>query len=158
MNFEKNPEQLELLEKTFHSVEVPKGMNYQLPPNSFAMLKGEFMDYQVRKELVTRFWIDKAFSNPQGTVQGGIIAACFDDTFGPLGVVTSKKPILTVDIHIQYIRPIPLEETFYIITKVVSVSKSTIYMQAEAFNQKGKLLAQASSNQIIIHKICNHFD
>lgn len=151
MNFEKNPEQLELLEKAFHSVEVPEGMNYQLPPNSSKTLRSEFLSYQTRKELVTSFWLDQSFSNPQGTVQGGIIAACFDDTFGPLGVVTARNPILTIDLNLQFIRPIPLEETFYIVTKVISVSKSTIYMQAEAFSLKGKLMAQASSNQIIVH-------
>lgn len=148
--FEKNEAQLLELDKALHAVEVPEGMAYQLPPNSFAMLKGEFLNYENRKKLITKFWIDKAYSNPQGTVQGGIIAACFDDTFGPLGVVSSRNPILTIDMNVQYVRPVPLEETFYIVTKIVSISKSTVFMQSEAFNQKGKLLAQASSNQLIL--------
>ena len=148
--FEKNEAQLQELEKELHAIEVPNGMTYQLPPNSFGMLKGEFLAYKKRQELTTQFWIDKAYSNPQGTVQGGIVAACFDDTFGPLGVVTSRGAILTIDMQVQYIRPVPLEETFYIVTKVIFLSRSTIYMQAEAFNQKGKSLAQASSNQLIL--------
>lgn len=147
--FEENKTNIELFEKTLHSVAIPQGFAYQLPPNSFKELKGQFLDYKLRSELLTQFWIDKKFSNPQGTVQGGIIAACFDDTFGPLGVSTSKFPILTIDMNIQYIRPIPLEEYFYIKTKVTSYSKTTIFMQAEAFNQRGKLLAQATSNQLI---------
>lgn len=148
--FEKNEQQLSDLDQDLHAAKIPEGMPYQLPPNSFGMLKGEFLNYQKRKELVTRFWIDKAYSNPQGTVQGGMVAACFDDTFGPLGVATSHCAILTIDMKLQYIRPVPLEETFYIVTKVISVSRSTIYMQAEAFSQKGKLLAHASSNQLIV--------
>ena len=148
--FEKNENQLKDFERDLHTIKVPEGMQYQLPPNSLAMLKGEFLSYQKRQELVTQFWIDKAYSNPQGTVQGGMVAACFDDTFGPLGVVTSRSAVLTIDLNIQYIRPVPLEETFYIVTKVTSVSRSTIYLQAEAFNQKGKLLAQATTNQLIL--------
>jgi uncharacterized protein (TIGR00369 family) len=146
----KNIENLDLLEQAFNAVEVPEGMAYQLPPNSFGMLKGEFIDYVSRQELVTSFNVSKSYSNPQGTVQGGIIAACFDDTFGPLGVVTSRKPILTIDMNVQYIRPVPLDEEFYIVTKVVSFSKATLFMTAEAFNKKGKLMAKASSNQLIL--------
>jgi acyl-coenzyme A thioesterase PaaI-like protein len=150
MNFEKHPENVRLLEEAFRSVQVPEGMSYQLPPNSSKTLRSEFLDYQTRKQLLTSFYIDRMFCNPQGTVQGGIIGACFDDTFGPLGVATARGPILTIDLHLQFIRPIPVEETFYILTRVISVSKTTIYMQADAYNQKGKLLAQASSNQLMV--------
>lgn len=147
---EKIKKHLEQLQYDLSSLQLPEGMSYQLPPNSFAELNGEFLDYQRRKQLVTRFCIDNKFSNPQGTVQGGIITACFDDTFGPLGVVTAKRPILTIDLNTQYIRPIPLEENFYIVTTIISVGKSTIYCEAEAFNKKQKLLARASTNQLII--------
>ncbi|MBN2807228.1 MAG: PaaI family thioesterase [Prolixibacteraceae bacterium] len=150
MNFEKHVENVKLLEEAYREVQVPEGMNYQLPPNSSKTLRSEFLDYQARKQLLTSFFIDRMFANPQGTVQGGIIGACFDDTFGPLGVATARGPILSIDLHIQFIRPIPVEQTFYILTRVISVSKTTIYMQADAYNQKGKLLAQSSSNQLIV--------
>lgn len=146
----KDTDNLELLDKALHSVQIPDGFAYQLPPNSFAELNGEFLNYTPKKELTTKFRIDKKFSNPQGTVQGGIICACFDDTFGPLGVVTAQRPILTIDLNTQYIRPVPLEEDFYIFTKIISVAKTTIYIEAEAHNQKGKLLAKATTNQMII--------
>lgn len=150
MILEKNIQNLTNLEKDLHTLQVPDGMQYQIPPNSFSELKGEFIDYVRRKELVTQFWVDKKFSNPQGTVQGGIITACFDDTFGPLGVVSAQRPILTIDINTQFIRPIQLEETFYIITKIISIGFTTIYSEAEAYNSKNKLLAKASTNQLIL--------
>lgn len=147
---DKNEIELAELDKAFREVKAPEGMPYQLPPNSFKTLKGEFLGYKSRQQLYTRFWIDKAFSNPQGIVQGGIVAGCFDDTFGPLGVVTSRSAILTIDMQIQYIRQVPLEEWFYIVTNVVSLGHSTIFLRAEAYNQKDKLLAQATSNQLIL--------
>lgn len=149
MNFNKNQANVDLLEKEMSEVQIPEGFTYQLPPNSFFVLKGEFLDYQKRSELTTRFWVDKSLSNPQGSVQGGIIAACFDDTFGPLGVLTCRKPILTVDMNIQYIRAVPLKEELFVVTKVVSQSRNMLFMRAEMFNQKGKLLAQASTNQLV---------
>lgn len=150
MIFEKNEVNVRLLEEAYRTVQVPEGMAYQLPPNSSKTLCSEFLDYEPRKKLLTSFYIHRMFANPQGTVQGGIISACFDDTFGPLGVATARGPILSIDLHVQFIRPIPVEEKFYITTTVISLSKTTIYMQAEAYNQKGKLLAHASSNQLIL--------
>ena len=150
MRFLKNTENLKKLDEAFRTIQLPDGMNYQLPPNSFKMLNGEFLDYQPKTELLTQFRIAREFSNPQGTVQGGIIAAAFDDTFGPIGVATSQKPILTIDMNLQFVRPVPLEEHFYIVTRIVSVSRTTLFIRADGYSHKGKLLAQASSNQIII--------
>lgn len=148
--FEKNEIQLQHLEQDLQQVVVPEGMQYDLPPKSFETLKGEFLGYKKRKELVTKFWIDKTFSNPQGTVQGGIVAACFDGTFGPLGIASTHNAILTIDMNVQYIRPVPIEESIFIVTKVIYISRSTIFLQADAFNSNNKLLAQASSNQLIV--------
>jgi len=150
MNFEENQENLQLLNHALTEVILPDGMIYQIPPNSFYILNGTYLNYKNRSELLTSFLISKEFSNPQGTVQGGIIAACFDETFGPLGVVTTRGPILTVDMNVQYVRPIQLEEKFFIKTQVISVARTTIYMQADAFNKCGKLLAKASTNQLIV--------
>ncbi len=141
---------IELLNSRLRSITLPEGLGYQLPPKSSGTLNCVHIDYTDRLELINQYFIDDAFANPQGTVQGGIITACFDDTFGPLGVVTARNPILTIDMNVQFIRPIALNEKFYIKANVVSVSKSTIFMQAEATSTQGKLLAKASTYQIII--------
>jgi len=148
--FKKNYENIELFNKALIDIRIPNGMEYQLPPNSTAMLNCEHLNYKDRCELVNRYFIGNEFSNPQGTVQGGVIAACFDDTFGPLGVVTARNPIVTIDMNIQYIRAISVDEDFFIQANIVSVAKSTIFIEAKAFNCKGKLLAKASTNQLIL--------
>jgi uncharacterized protein (TIGR00369 family) len=145
-----NHRNVELLNSRLSSLTIPEGMGYQLPPNSSGTFNCVHIDYADRLELINQYVIDNAFANPQGTVQGGVIAACFDDTFGPLGVATARKPIVTIDLNVQYIRPITLNENFYIKANVVSVAKSTIFMQAEAIGAKGKILAKASTNQLII--------
>lgn len=145
-----NHKNVELLISKLKSITIPEGMGYQLPPNSSGTFNCVHIDYADRLELINQYVIDNAFANPQGTVQGGVIAACFDDTFGPLGVATARNPIVTIDLNVQYIRPIALDEKFYIKANVISVSKSTIFMQAEATSTKGKVLAKASTNQLII--------
>ncbi len=148
--FEINHEQLNALQRAMEMVEIPLGYHYQLPPPSFASLNGQFMGYIDRKELFTKFIINKTFSNPQGTSQGGIIAACFDDTFGPLGMITSRHPVMSIDMNIQYIRAVPLETEIFIHTRVISHSPTTLFLRADAFNVRKKLLAQASSNLFVV--------
>lgn len=148
--FERNQDHLNILAEDSKVIKIPAGFAYQLPPNSFGMLHGEFWDYSKRQRLLTKFHIAKCFSNPQGTVQGGILTACFDDTFGPLGISAARKPIVTIDINVQFIRPVPLEKDFFIETKVISMGRTTIYMEASAYNEKGKLLAKSTTNQLIL--------
>ncbi len=150
--FEKNIEALEQLQIEVDDLKFPPEMNYQMPSPSFAELHGEFLDYKRGKELVVSFFTDRKYSNPQGTFQGGMISACFDDTFGPLAVFASKKPVVTIDMNIQYVRPVVLEDTFYIRAYVVSNNKTLMFLRAEAFNKKNKLLAQASTNILIYKK------
>ncbi len=148
--FESNIENLKLLEKAMEIVVIPDGFSYQLPPPSFAQLNGEFLNYIERTELFTKFKVNKIFSNPQGTTQGGIVAACFDDTFGPLGMVTARHPVMSIDMNVQYVRAVPLEQEIYIHTKVISRSPTTLFLRADAFNLRNKLLAQASTNLFVV--------
>jgi acyl-coenzyme A thioesterase PaaI-like protein len=145
-----NIENVAKLNEALQAVKLPEGMPYQLPPPSFATLGGEFINYEPARKLITGFRVPRHFSNPQGTVQGGIIAACFDDTFGPLGVATCKKPIVSIDMNVQYLRPVPLDEPFYIETEVTGHSRTTLFLSAKAFNLKNKLMAQATTNQLIV--------
>lgn len=148
--FEKNLGALEIFKKDLTNVVLPKGSNYKIPSPSLKIFNGEFIDYVSRKEIVVSFCADSVYSNPQGTLQGGLITACFDDAFGPLGMVGSRHPILTIDINVQFVRAIKLEEKFFIKAKVVSLAHTTMYMEAEAFSVRGKLLAKASSNILIV--------
>ena len=148
--FEINQERLNDLQNAMKLVELHKDYQYQLPPLSFQELNGCFLNYIDRKELFTKFKINKKYSNPQGTSQGGIIAACFDDTFGPLAMVTSRRPVMSIDMNIQYIRAVPLESELFIHTRVISRSPTTLFLRADAYNVRQKLLAQASSNLFVV--------
>ncbi len=150
--FEKNKEALILLNNDLKSINIPAGTDYKIPPPTFDELGGNFIDYKKGSELFVSFYAKKKYSNPQGTFQGGMIAACFDDTFGPLAILASKKPVVSIDMNIQYIRSVLLEETFYIKANVVSINRTMLFLRAEAFNSRMKLLAQASSNLLIYNK------
>lgn len=148
--FEKNLEALEIFKKDLGNIVLPEGVKYKIPAPSLKIFNGEFIDYVSREEIVISFCADSIYSNPQGTLQGGFITACFDDAFGPLGMVGSRHPMVTIDINIQFVRAIKLEEKFFIKARVVSLAHTTMYMEAEALSIRGKLLAKASSNILIV--------
>ncbi len=150
--FEKHIDNLDILRSDMNKVTIPDGFTYQLPPATFAELGGEFLNYTKGKELFVSFFTHKKYSNPQGTFQGGMIAACFDDAFGPLGIVASKNPVVSIDMNIQYVRAVKLSSTIYIKATVVSMSRTLLFLRADMYNEKMKLLAQASSNLNILRK------
>jgi uncharacterized protein (TIGR00369 family) len=53
-----------------------------VPPPTFELLRAELLDAG-RGRARVRFWPSEALTNPAGLVQGGILAACLDDTMGP---------------------------------------------------------------------------
>lgn len=122
----------------------------QLPPNCFSSMWAEFIEYESRTMLKVAIPVLENSLNPMKIMQGGFIAAAFDNTFGPLSYVAARNPCVTLDLHTNYIRSVSAGETLTVIARVVSRSGRTLHMSAEAHNGKGKLIATASTNMIMV--------
>lgn len=150
---EKNLESLELLDKEMSSLVIPEGVpKPKLPPPSFDWMKAEFWSYISRKEITIRFPVFDEETNPMGNMQGGVIAAAFDNTFGPLSYLCAKGLSVTLDMTQQYIRGIRPGDFLYVTAKLVTISPYSMYMTAEAINQKGKPVASSSTNCLILKR------
>ncbi|MCC5813266.1 MAG: PaaI family thioesterase [Leptospira sp.] len=121
-----------------------------LPPPSFVTMNAVMEEYEKNKRLIVSFPVDMSQTNPVGVMQGGFIAAAFDNTFGPLSYMVAKRPMTTIDMSIQYIRGVEVNQTVLVEAKIVAKGFSTLHMTAEMRNQKGKILATASTNLLII--------
>lgn len=121
-----------------------------LPPPSFVTMNAEMEEYEKNKRLIVSFPVEKSQTNPVGVMQGGFIAAAFDNTFGPLSYMVAKKPMTTIDMNIQYIRGVEVNQTVLVEATIVAKGFSTLHMTAEMRNLKGKILATASTNLLII--------
>jgi uncharacterized protein (TIGR00369 family) len=102
---------------------------------------------QVQGEIEVAFTPDKRMLNPHGTVQGGFVAAMLDETMGPALFAVHGKLASTVDMNVSYVRPI---QPGRIIGKgrVINCGKSIAFLEAELFDESGKLLARATSTAI----------
>ena len=91
------------------------------------------------------FTADKRFGNPQGFVQGGIIAAMLDDTHGPalFAHVEAKVFPVTIDCNISFIK-VGRFGNFVGKGRLISMGKTIAFTEAELFDEAGDLIARGT--------------
>jgi uncharacterized protein (TIGR00369 family) len=91
------------------------------------------------------FSADERFGNPQGYVQGGIIAAMLDDTHGPalFAHVEGRIFPVTIDFSISFIKAARFG-SFVGKGRLVSMGKTIAFTEAELFDEQGDLIARGT--------------
>ncbi|MDF3822109.1 PaaI family thioesterase, partial [Leptospira sp. 96542] len=120
------------------------GRKITVPPPIFTAMKAEILGYIKNKSITVSFPVSEDQTNPMGMMQGGVIAAAFDNAFGPLSYLVAKKPTTTIDMNIQYIRGVAVGQKVIVTARIEAKGFSTIHMTAEMKTEKEKLLATAS--------------
>ena len=122
----------------------------QIPPMCYQWMQVNVVDYESRIMLKTEISVTEAMLNPMRVMQGGFIVAAFDNAFGPLSYAAARRPCTTLDMHTQYIRPIPAGEKLVVVVRVVSRGPVSLHLAGEAYNGKGKQIAACSTNMIVM--------
>ena len=144
MNADKNA----LFEKLLKQVGSIPGV--EIPPKIFIEMQGKVIQYVEKKSITVRFPNQPKYQNPMGYMQGGVIVAAVDNTFGPLSFLVAP-PSATTQINTQYIRPVLPEDKFIEVTAfLVERTKTQILMRAEVTNERQKLIAISQSTHQII--------
>ena len=91
------------------------------------------------------FTADRQFANPQGFVQGGILAAMLDDTHGPalFAQLDGAQFPVTIDCAISFIRSARFGG-FTGRGRVVSSGKTIAFTEAELFDEAGDMVARGT--------------
>ncbi len=121
----------------------------RVPPPCFSGMEAKIIAHVPGTSLTVAFPVREEQTNPVGFLQGGFICAMFDNVFGPLAFATAKKPCLSVDINVTFVRGLKPGEAVTVKAEFVSKTKKLLQMKAECFNAKGKLAATASSNLMV---------
>ncbi len=119
---------------------------YELPPPVFTYMQGEFLEYdEDNKVLTNRFPVLKEYLNPYGAMQGGVVAAAVDNTFGPLSMLVAL-PSVTRKLEVKYSNPITMDLDF-ITVRATFLERQDRWLRfkAEVRDPQGKLLARAKS-------------
>ena len=111
-------------------------------------LVGEFPE---DGRIVIAFRPNSTMLNPQGSVQGGFVAAMLDDTMGPalVSLTGGTEMPVTLDMNVTFLQPVYPGR---VIGKgrVVGRTRSTAFLEAELFDESDVLLARATSTARIV--------
>ncbi len=143
-------DELKMLFTEMDSMKAKSSLALELPPPCFHDMQGEFMRYSSRKAILVSFPVLAKQLNPIGVMQGGYIAAAFDNTLGPLSYLAAQKPAVTLDMTQTYLRAARLGETIHCEAEVVTRGLKTIFMTASLFDARGKLVASAQTQVLIL--------
>jgi len=123
----------------------------RLPPPTFEYLNGELVE-QAPGHVRCRFRPTEEMTNPLGAVQGGILAAFFDDTIGPAVVsVANGRGFTTVSLNVTYLRAAKPGEPVVCEATVVKHGRTQAYAEATLTRESdGALLARATSVNLFL--------
>lgn len=126
--------------------EVRERMNRRAPPTA-AFLGTELLEVDQEAGTVRmRFDVGESLCNPNGTVQGGIVAAMLDDAAAYAAIVYSRAKIFvpTLEMKVSFFRP-ALQGRLYANGRTVKFGKTIAYMEADLEDEDGRLLARLST-------------
>jgi len=138
----------------FHDEEFERKFpGVKVPPPCFLASEAKIIAHEPNKSLTVAFPVKEEQANPIGSLQGGILGSFFDNTFGPLSFATMRKPCVSIDMTINFIRPARPGETVVVRAEFKSKSKKVIQIYAEARNDKQKLIGTATSNMMVYESL-----
>lgn len=119
---------------------------YLLPPPIFTAMQGEFVALDLDAgSLTTQFPVLESYLNPYATMQGGMVAAAVDNTFGPLSVLVAP-PNYTRELEMTYSRPVTLDMGYILVSaKLLERQERRLVFKADVRTQEGQRLARAKA-------------
>ena len=118
------------------------------PPAVIRSLKGRVAAYAAeRRELRMEFHIGPEFCHTVDIVQGGFITAMLDASMAHVAMAAEHfgVRVSSIDIHVSFLRP-ARAGAFVAEAAIVKSGRTVAFLKAELFNEKGELVATATSS------------
>lgn len=120
-----------------------------LPPIHFLLGGHEILWNEAQTELQISYSALESFTNPRGTVEGGMVCAMLDDVMGLFAYLANNQtPATTINLTIDFLRPCQVGT---VITKCrfIKQGKTILNIESEAW-QNEKLLARSTANFMVL--------
>jgi uncharacterized protein (TIGR00369 family) len=96
-----------------------------------------------------RFYVEGRYCNAQGIAHGGVLAA-FCDTVMGVSTRTVGCRVTTIEINMNYIRPVTAGQVIHGVGRIVHQGKRTIIVECECSDDEGSVVAKARSSFFIL--------
>jgi acyl-coenzyme A thioesterase PaaI-like protein len=119
---------------------------YAFPPPVFVAMEGEFLELDLDAgSLTAQFPVLESYLNPYGMMQGGVVAAAVDNTFGPLSVLVAP-PNVTRQLEMTYSRPTTLDMgTIVVHARLHERRDRWLFFRADVRSREGVRLARSKA-------------
>ncbi|HLJ25787.1 MAG TPA: PaaI family thioesterase [Candidatus Angelobacter sp.] len=107
-----------------------------------------YLDEEGRR-TVCQFKLSRRYTGPPGHAHGGIIATILDEAMGKVNKLHNVLA-LTKNMEIEYLKPVPLEQTLTVIGRERHITGRQHINVAEISNDKGEVLARSTGTFIAI--------
>lgn len=99
--------------------------------------------------FICRFRLGRRYTGPPGHAHGGVIATILDEAMGKVNKLHNVVA-LTSQITVQYLKPVPLNQSLRVEARGVSVRGRRHINTAEILNPRGEVLASSRGTFIAI--------
>jgi acyl-coenzyme A thioesterase PaaI-like protein len=125
----------------------------QIPPKVFEGMDAEVVRHIKNKSLAIRLPAKEWYAGPTGFMQGGMIAAAFDNAFGPFSYLVARRPCVTQSLDVRYMRPVPAGSGFLEVeVSLVAKTRTTLFLEGRALIGGSKLAATASTVMAVLRE------
>lgn len=127
-------------------------MGYRFdPPEVFREMDAQIVTFDAEKETIeVRFPVKRGYRNPMGAMQGGMVVAAMDNTFGPLTVLLGTTSV-TTQLNTSFVKPVGRGESHVtVVARVTARSRRQIHMAAEVRNAQGDVAALGTASFLVL--------
>ena len=123
----------------------------RFPPPTYEYLNAELLERDEGRARC-RFLPTEGMTNPLGAIQGGILAAFFDDTMGPaVDSIANGRGFTTVSLNVSYLRAARPGEPLLCEAVVVKHGRSQAYVEATLTRESGaEIVARATAVNLFL--------
>ena len=119
------------------NIQIPKGFRpYKTIEGKFASHIGPYYIKYKYPSTVFGVLIDNKSSNLNEVAHGGFLMSYADSVGGFYAYNKTKKPIVTVNLNCNFIKPVPVDSWLLAKGKVKMCGKSLIFIDIEMFIEK----------------------
>ena len=121
----------------------------QLPPIHH-LLGGHNIHWDAEKrEITVSYTALQSFTNPRGSVEGGMLCAMLDDAMGILAALNqTEKPAATINLSMDFFRTCEVGEV-HAKAWFIKEGRKILSIESEAW-QHGKLVAKTSAAFMVL--------
>lgn len=102
-----------------------------------------------RRQLTVNYIALESFTNPRGSIEGGMICAMLDDAMGILAALNQiSKPAATINLSMDFFRPCEVGEV-QAKAWFIKEGRKILSIESEAW-QQGKLVAKTSAAFMVL--------